>query len=100
MNRTAMQVVRTPRQECVRTSLHCVALAVLTAAVLALGVGVPVSFAFRLTGDLLAVCALAQGVLSWIAEGVAHEDAAYGAAVGGIATVAAAGQLLLFSVLF
>jgi hypothetical protein len=95
-----MQAVRTPRQECVRTALHCVALAVLTAAVLALGVGVPVTFALRLTGDLLAVCALAQGVLSWIADGVGHDDAAYGAAVGGISTVAAAGQLLLFSVVF
>jgi hypothetical protein len=51
----------------------------------------------RITGDVLAVTALAQGVLSWIADGVGSEDAAYGALLGGISTIAAAGQLLLFS---
>lgn len=93
-----MQAVRTPRQECVRITLNCVALAVLTAAVLTLGVGVPATFALRITGDVLAVTALAQGVLSWIADGVGSDDAAYGAVLGGISTIAAAGQLLLFSV--
>jgi hypothetical protein len=92
-----MQAVRTPRQECVRITLNCVALAVLTSAVLTLGVGVPATFALRITGDVLAVTALAQGVLSWIADGVGSEDAAYGALLGGISTIAAAGQLLLFS---
>jgi hypothetical protein len=90
---------RTARQECVRISIHCVALAVLTAAVLVLGVGVPAAYALRVTGDLLAVTALAQGVLSWIADGVGSDDAAHGAVIGGIATIAAAGQLLLFSVI-
>src|SRR5690349_14334705 len=96
---TAMQVVRTARQECVRITIHCMALAVLTAAVLALGVGVPGAYALRITGDLLAVTALAQGVLSWIADGVGSDDAAYGAVLGGISTIAAAGQLLLFSII-
>jgi hypothetical protein len=94
-----MQAVRTPRQECVRITLNCVALAVLTSAVLTLGVGVPATFALRITGDVLAVTALAQGVLSWIADGVGREDASYGAVLGGISTIAAAGQLLLFSVI-
>jgi hypothetical protein len=94
-----MQAVRTPRQECVRITLNCVALAVLTSAVLTLGVGVPATFALRITGDVLAVTALAQGVLSWIADGVGSEDAAYGTVLGGISTIAAAGQLLLFSVI-
>ena len=57
-----VMAARTARQECVRISLNCVALAVLTAAVLIIGVGVPAPFAFRYTGDLLAVTALAQGV--------------------------------------
>lgn len=91
---------RTARQECVRISLNCVALALLTAAVLIIGVGVPAPRAFRYTGDLLAVTALAQGVLSWIAEGVGSEDAGYGAVLGGIATVAASGLLLLISIMF
>jgi hypothetical protein len=95
-----MQADRTARQECVRITLNCVALAVLTAAVMALGIGVPAGYALRMTGDLLAVTALAQGVLSWIADGVGSEDAAYGALLGGISTIAAAGQLLLFSVVF
>ena len=90
---------RTARQECVRISINCVALSVLTAAVLVLGVGVPAAYALRVTGDLLAVTALAQGVLSWIADGVGIEDGAHGAAIGGIATIAAAGQLLLFSII-
>lgn len=88
---------RTARQECVRIAINCVALAVLTAGVMVVGVGVPAPFALRITGDLLAVTALAQGVLSWIADGVGSEDAAYGAVVGGIGTAAAAGHLLLFS---
>lgn len=91
---------RTARQECVRISLNCVALAVLTAAVLIIGVGVPAPFAFRYTGDLLAVTALAQGVLSWIADGVGSEDAAYGSLLGGIATIAASGLMLLISIMF
>jgi hypothetical protein len=91
---------RTARQECVRISLNCVALAVLTAAVLILGVGVPAPMAFRYTGDLLAVTALAQGVLSWIADGVGSEDSAFGAVLGGIASIAASGLLLLMSILF
>jgi hypothetical protein len=95
----AMQDVRTARQECVRITINCLALAVLTAAVLALGVGVPGAYALRITGDLLAVTALAQGVLSWIADGVGSDDAAYGAVLGGISTIAAAGQLLLFSII-
>ena len=94
-----MQAVRTPRQECVRISIYSLALAVVVAGVMAVGVGVPATMALRLTGDVLAVTALAQGVLSWIADGVGSEDAAYGAVLGGISTIAAAGQLLLFSII-
>jgi hypothetical protein len=93
-----MQAFPTARQQCVRTTLYCVAFAVLTAAVMAIGVGVPAPFALRLTGDVLAVTALAQGVLSWIAQFCGSDEAAYGAVLGGISTIAAAGQLLLFSV--
>jgi hypothetical protein len=73
-----IMAARTARQECVRISINCVALAVLTAAVLIIGVGVP----------------------SWIADGVGSEDAAYGAVLGGIATIAASGLLLLISIMF
>jgi hypothetical protein len=93
-----MQAVPTARQQCVRTSLYCLALAVLTAAVMAIGVGVPATFAFRMTGYILAVTALAQGVLSWIAQFCGSDESAYAAVLGGISTIAAAGQLLLFSV--
>ncbi|HEX2117070.1 MAG TPA: hypothetical protein VHM01_21915 [Alphaproteobacteria bacterium] len=92
-----MQAVRTARQECVRISLYCLALAVLTASVMAIGIGVPATFALRITGDILAVTALAQGVLSWIAQFCGSDDAAYAAVLGGISTIAVAGQLLLFS---
>jgi hypothetical protein len=95
-----MQAVRTARQECVRISIYCLALAVMAAAVMAIGIGVPATHALRMTGDVLAVTALAQGVLSWIAQFCGSDEAAYAAVIGGISTIAASGQLLLFSVVF
>ena len=93
-----MQAVRTARQECVRISIYSLALAVVAAGVMAVGVGVPATMALRLTGDVLAVTALAQGVLSWIAQFCGSDEAGFAAALGGISTISAAGLLLLFSV--
>lgn len=94
-----MQHSPTLRQTCVRDTLNCLALATVASLAISLGLHLRPTYVMGYIGTILTATALAQGVLSWIAQFCGDADAARGAVLGGISTIVTAGVLMTASAL-